>query len=374
MAKRRKRGRPTSPTTKRRKSKPKSSGAVLCFQDVWKEYCSKSLAEDEEDMDTQISNVFFELANAPSVSYRLEALPPSSDRDATDTTEPTIDDDTKHGTTSSNTIVIQQDVLGAAQNHTGGIVWETSYLLLNYLLTSQEWLDTGSSACGFATTPTTVLEIGAGCGMLGLSLHTAFQLGILERNVTSAMSPTSSRVILTETNEVMGNLRGNFERNYPSPSSEEVTEKPPPVARHQISVEELDWTRFREDCARAKIEAHSIDCLVGTDVVFSTRFVLPMLETMRFLSHPRTVVYLCLQERCKDSHRLLLREANNFGFCVEDISETVYQDERLARYCRFGRALECKLLRFTVVAVERASVRRDEKKKPKKEKEKKRKK
>ena len=338
-------------------------------------------------MDAQISNVFFELANAPSVSYRLEAVPSLSqspnlpltamgDQDDSDAIETINDVVTRQGTTtslaSSNTIVIHQDVSGAAQNHTGGIVWETSYLLLNYLLTSDEWLGTGLTVC----TPRTVLEIGAGCGMLGLSLHKAFEMGILKRNNegdgthASGMLP-SSRVILTETNDVMENLRGNFERNYPSFSSAETTEKPPPVAQqHRVSVEELDWTRFREDCARSKIDAHSIDCIVGTDVVFSTRFVLPMLETMRFLSHPHTVIYLCLQERCRDSHRLLLKEAISYGFRVEDISETVYQDERLAPSCSFGRALECKLLRFTVVAAERAPPNRNKKKKSKKNKKK----
>ena len=74
-----------------------------------------------------------------------------------------------------------------------------------------------------------------------------------------------------------------------------------------------------------------------------------MLETMKFLSHSRTKVYLCLQERCRDSHELLLGEAIKYGFRIEDISEAVYNDLSLAHSCSFGRALECKLLKFTVV-------------------------
>jgi len=173
---------------------------------------------------------------------------------------------------------------------------------------------------------------------------------------TSSSSPSSSRVILTETNEVIENLRKNLERNYPSLSFNDETtsnckgngnQTNAPI--HRLFVDELDWLRCKDDCANANIEAHSVDCIVGTDVVFSTRFVLPMLETMRFLSHPKTVIYLCLQERCKDSHQLLLKEAIRYGFRVEDISETVYDDKDLARSCGFGRALECKLLKLTVV-------------------------
>merc|ERR1712224_659575 len=152
------------------------------------------------------------------------------------------------------------------------------------------------------------------------------------------------------------------QRSHEEPSCKLQT-KLPPVARHQVSVEELDWTRYQEDCARAKINPHSIDCIVGTDVVFSTRFVLPMLATMRFLSHPHTVIYLCLQERCRDSHSLLLQEAINYGFAIKDISESVYQDETLVDLCRFGRALECKLLKFTVLAMEDTPTNKKEKKK-----------
>eukprot|EP00534_Pseudo-nitzschia_fraudulenta_P018775 CAMPEP_0201262612 /NCGR_PEP_ID=MMETSP0853-20130426/6588_1 /ASSEMBLY_ACC=CAM_ASM_000640 /TAXON_ID=183588 /ORGANISM="Pseudo-nitzschia fraudulenta, Strain WWA7" /LENGTH=57 /DNA_ID=CAMNT_0047565987 /DNA_START=1 /DNA_END=170 /DNA_ORIENTATION=+ len=40
---------------------------------------------------------------------------------------------------------------------------------------------------------------------------------------TSSSSPSSSRVILTETNEVIENLRKNLERNYPSLSFNDET-------------------------------------------------------------------------------------------------------------------------------------------------------
>lgn len=361
----------------------------MCFQDVWKDHCSNINHVDGETINEDVvSNVFFELANAPSVSYRLET-PPSLDsslplpflsngNDKNETKnnskeskkEINMTKSTRNPVSNTNTVVIQQDVSGAAQTHTGGIVWETSYLLLNFLLSSNDWLvKTG--------TRKTILEIGAGCGMLGLSLQKAFELGIVGNiEETGGGNAVTSRVVLTETNEVMDNLRKNFEQNHPSQSSEDertTTKSGDSNLQHphELSVEELDWTRYQEDCDKAKIKAGSIDCIVGTDVVFSTRFVRPMLETMRFLSHPHTTVYLCLQERCRDSHELLLGEAINYGFRVEDISETVYNDEALVHTCGFGRILECKLLKFTVADMEDVCDRNEKNKSKKKKKEKK---
>ena len=347
MAKRRKRPRPSSSPNKRTKPTTIENDTVLCFQDVWKEYCSNNHGESEIFQDEAVSNVFFELANSPSVSYRLDAPTSTSTSHKSNGTNETVteQDTIKTNTSKSNTITIQQDVSGAAQTHTGGIVWETSYLLLNYLLSSNNWLSRNSQR-------KTILEIGAGCGMLGLSLNKAFELGIIGNG--DGGNKVASRVIITETNEVMDNLRKNLERNYPTSaldSNKSAADSGTTNLQgsHELSVEELDWTRCEEDCARAKIKAGSVDCIVGTDVVFSTRFVRPMLETMKFLSHPKTAVYLCLQERCRDSHELLLGEAINYGFRVEDISESVYNDTSLTHSCAFGRALECKLLKFTVV-------------------------
>ncbi len=377
MAKRRKRRRPesTSPT-KRIKQKAKKDDTVLCFQDVWNEHCPNNDGDGEIMDDDVVSNVFFELANAPSVSYRLAA--PSS-------LDPPLPND-NHGETESrsakassdqnakqlkkatkNTIVIQQDVSGAAETHTGGIVWETSYLLLNYLLTSKEWLS--APAVGPMTKPRTILEIGAGCGMLGLALHKAFELGMIKDGNGSARgnrTKVASRVVVTETDEVMNNLRKNLEKNYSSSEGGRIIKNSGDNISHELSVEELDWTRYEKDCAKAKIKAGSVDCIIGTDVVFSTRFVCPMLETMRFLSHPQTTVYLCLQERCRDSHELLLGEAIHYGFRIEDISDNVYNDSTLSKSCGFGRSLECKVLKFTVVPVNNAD--RNEKKKKEKKK------
>jgi len=203
--------------------------------------------------------------------------------------------------------------------------------------------------------------------MLGLTLHKALELGVIGGDDDNN---NKWRVILTETDEVMDNLRSNFEHNYPprhnSPNSSTINNT---ISSSLLSVNELDWTRYKQDCIKAQIDSHSVDYIVGTDVVFSTRFVVPMLEAMQYLSHKDTVIYLCLQERCKDSHQLLLMEAIKYGFHIHDISQQVFDD---TPSCNFGHALECKLLKFTVVATastvtSSSSGKKETKKKSKKE-------
>jgi len=343
--------------------------STVCFQDVWQH---GNDAEDgtgrsddyDEDDDTRVSNTFFELANAPSVSYRVQLNDDNGSNDKGN--EGTIVPD-RRMTNNHHEIVIQQDIQGAAEKHTGGIVWETAYLLLNYLseliqhpkadtehkevtqteeklrsyLISTATLDPTT----ISTSRRTVLEVGSGCGMVGFSLHKILQLKRgMERGEEVIFEPW--QVILTETGQVMDNLRRNCQRNYPkvsllstlSPSS-----SPPP----SLMVCELDWTKYREHCQDAGIEPHSVDLILGTDVVFSIRFVEPLLQTMEYLSHEETIAILCLQERCPDSYALLRTKACDYGFDVKDISRNVY--DRFPS-CSFGQNLECKLLQFTANA------------------------
>jgi hypothetical protein len=354
-----------------------------CYQDLWREHNEqqerrrhvneeeeKGFDEHVEPMNNNVSDIFFQLANAPLVSYRL----PSPIRDIND-----ISNGGNGGGKQKKVeiVVIEQDVEGAAQKHTGGIVWETAYLLLEYLIHQMQGLfetENMNSSCNKhrpnlfsflqkklpmgmidddndnytndASRTRTILELGAGCGMLGLTLHTALGM-ILDTCNTTKTGIWPWRVILTETNEVMPNLEGNYHRNYLI-SQEEISSATlvlsPPLS---VSICELDWTKYREHCRDADIKAHSVDLLLGTDVVFCTRLVEPLLQTMAYLCHDATVVILCLQERCLDSHALLLDKANDYGFAIKDITVQVLEE---CESCWFGQDLDCKLLQFTTSA------------------------
>ncbi len=254
----------------------KDKTGCLCFQEVM-----RSSKEQSNDNDFA-ANAFFELANAPIVTYR-------------------IDKDTM--------IKIYQDHQEACGQHTGGIVWETSYLLLNYL---RETYSKGKYSCG-----NTVLEVGAGCGLLGLGIY---------------HSKIAKQVIMTETDLVLPNLTRNVEKNY-----SKKTDK--------VRVCALDWTCYKKDCENSIIAPHSIDMIVGTDVVFSTRYVRPLLETLQYLAHQETIILLCLQERCPDSHRLLLDSAEQYGLMIHEISKQVTDTPT----CEWGKGLECCILQLQII-------------------------
>jgi methylase of polypeptide subunit release factors len=131
--------------------------AKTVFQDVMQQ-----LSENSNEKD--VSLAFFELANAPTIAYRLP---------------------------SKQQIVLQQDVTACGE-HTGGIVWETSFLLLDYLLQLKSTSKEQYQSLG------RTLEVGAGCGLLGQVL---------------AAANCSSEMIVTETEQVLVNLQANLDRN-----------------------------------------------------------------------------------------------------------------------------------------------------------------
>jgi predicted nicotinamide N-methyase len=273
---------------------------VLCFQDT--------LAE--RDAEEDVSLVFFELANAPFVSYRYRfpILPKANANEH---------DQSKN---NNGLVVIKQDV-SACGEHTGGIVWETAYLLLQYL----------QQSCTGVLGKT--LEVGAGCGLVGQILH---KCGV------------ASEVVMTETQPVMVNLISNMERNDNNKQKQKNHHKQDSSSSSSkirlLQAVQLDWNCYEKDAAKGKLQPHSFDTIVGTDVVFSTKLVEPLLETMRFLGHDSTVAYLCLQERCKDSHQLLLNKAKKHDWIIEDISDQVTAHAT----CEWGKQLECKILKFTI--------------------------
>jgi hypothetical protein len=287
--------------------------------------------------DANVSSVFFELANSPLVGYQVD----------------------------NKMIVIRQD--SNCKIHTGGIVWETSYLLAEFL--SKKYKNENSLPPLGKT-----LEIGAGCGMLGLILAT---------------KRLSSKVILTEASEVMSNLKDNVNANITNSSTERsdppedgTTTLPrqgihstiyqPACPQNCVSVRQLRWDHLDTDIKAAAIDStdasganafhdldpHSFDTIVGTDVVFSPSLVCPLLETISLMARKRsrskrnkgqdksaTLIYLCVQIRCADSHALLMSEASKYGLEVFDISE-----ELKTQNCEWGLDLECVMLKINVLS------------------------
>jgi Lysine methyltransferase len=268
---------------------------LLIFQDLIRNQYT------EEDL----SLAFFELANAATVGYRLYEeeeveLGGSETRGGENTTDSIGQSKKDLSTNTPIVVTVQQDVT-ACGNHTGGIVWETSYLLISYMLYTQ---NIRQSSWG------RVLEVGAGCGLLGLTLFA---------------SNACDEVILTETEEVFTHLQANLERF--SQQSKDTSTMQSLVSRpnmHRCQAQILDWRWKKKKLVSLNLASSSsrrqqqpyFDTIVGTDVIFSPTLVSPLLRTLRDVSNDQTIVYL--------SHEL------------ENIPQ-----------CSWGRQLECHLYQMT---------------------------
>ena len=271
---------------------------------------SKDVADEsnEQSYNEIISNVFFDLANASEILYRVRHQ---------------YDRNNKDINTNDKYLVFQQD-MGACSRHTGGIIWETSYLLLEYLLerhrnSAYEEIKLGR-----------ICELGAGVGFLGQCL------------VAEGCSCTPD-LILTETADVFTNLKRNVIRNCLALDHNK---------KCTLSVAALDWTCYKADIMKSNgtIHPHSFDTLLSTDVIFSTLLVEPLLQTAAYLSHDHTIWYLCVQIRCAAAHQLFIDLTTSYGFHVEDMSKECY---RTMSKCVWGETLECFLFRITrIVKVE----------------------
>ena len=308
---------------------------LAIFQDYARSLSTESKDSDgngDEENAKDAASVFFELANAPLIGYRVA--------DNTHASSSSLDKDDRM-------LIIKQH--NDAKEHTGGIVWETSYLLAEFL-SSKFGNKDGNRDYTLGNT----LEIGSGCGLLGLFLAT---------------TKLASRVVLTEAAEVMDILIDNVEQNVieahdnddkPSSNKKGIHGTPylPVCPKECISVQRLRWDCLQEDVAAAAADSnseaenhlrpHSFDTIVGTDVVFSPNLVCPLLETIQYMARMKneqsasTRIYLCLQLRCADSHSLLFSEANKYGLEVIDVSE------ELALHCPWGVELECLLLQINI--------------------------
>ena len=199
---------------------------------------------------------------------------------------------------AGDSIVVRQD---PSNQTTGGCVWETSYLLA-------QWAHRELSA-RMRESSVRILEVGAGCGLLGLSLAAA-----------------GARVLLTETAEAMSNLEHNVGQN------------PPRAARGgAVATATLHWGDA-EHMAQAAARG-PFDLLLGTDVVYHEALVAPLLETLWNCAGPSSRVWLCYQVRDPYAHAALVREAPRWFGEVE---------QRPLQGFSFADELECLLLELRV--------------------------
>jgi len=268
--------------------------------------------------------------------------------------------------------------------HSGGIIWETSYMLSQYMrdhfllgddASSTEHRsasrDSEEAMCARqkekdallnsttngrlrgARKIASVLELGAGCGYVGISLGNAFQGAI--------------KVVVTDQPCAMENLRRNVEANNRYGN---IEAKPLAWGADRLTIRSMH-TRGKDAStnqshggakgAPSQDDAHeralggadthepqraprTFDYILATDVIFDVALVRPLVETMRQHSHAHTIIYILAQRREADAHELFLRLIRDVYEKVEELP-LVFKDNPVLEKC--ARELECLLFRFS---------------------------
>lgn len=161
----------------------------------------------------------------------------------------------------------------------GSIVWDTSIVLARLLLDEEKY------PRRFFARPRRFLELGSGCGLLGI-----------------AAALRGASVTLTDIASVLPRLRRNVDANRDLlPSEVELVADVTPAAAHadeaeRLAVAELDWTRL-DDALSGSAVRPPYDVILVADCVYQEALVEPLIDVLAALSGPKTVILLGLRSR-----------------------------------------------------------------------------
>jgi len=156
------------------------------------------------------------------------------------------------------------------------LIWKKALVLARYLEKNHRKIE-------LLKPDQRVIELGAGCGLLGI-----------------ALAMLGCEVTLTDMKEMLELLAVNVNGNTLE-------------AQHRPRVAELDWTE--EDLSRFK---PPFEFIVGTDVVFLESLVAPLIATLLALSDRRSQIFICVEQRNESAHELFLEKAKEH-FTVKKI-------------------------------------------------------
>lgn len=224
--------------------------------------------------------------------------------------------------------------------HSGGIVWETSYLLASYLISElSKKIKTRRSADGKNLKKhLSVMDVGAGCGFLGIALAAFF-------------GRKKMSVHLTEQGVALENLQRNVAANAVHATAGGAEDKA--GERSNMHVARVDWT---DESSYLCGDAKSFDIIAATDVLFCEELVQPLLRTFAAHCHDTTEIYLLVQVRSKEAHEKFFKEFREFFTRAEKIDLQVWGAENdsvkapvlpPAAVGEIAKRMECFLWRLT---------------------------
>ncbi len=177
----------------------------------------------------------------------------------------------------------------------------------------------------------TVIELGSGCGLAGISFAALLSqtLSRVGSSSSSSLSLSKCSVVLSDVASVLPVLQQNVDRNrnlYPNLT---------------ITCEPLDWTSIISKKTKTK---RTFDLVIASDCVYEEEGVGPLMEAIRSVSHPKgSGVWVCYWRRGMEAERVFNRlipqylrvehswdAKENFGF-GEDVHSSFIQAHTLPR-------------------------------------------
>ena len=240
---------------------------------------------------------------------------------------------------------------GATTDSTGRHIWPTAKPLLQYMLSIHQEVATGN-----ARPNKTVLELGSGCGLLGMGLALA--------TTPAIRAPHSYQVVMTDhsTEWLQQNLAQNREalmRHIDSGTGQ-------PQHPSNVEIQKLQWGNQQEmksiletsrilnqkENADGTYKSKHFDYIVGSDVLYNPASRDALIATLKFFSSCSLlskagvpIILLAYPKRQSDEERfVLLAERNGFSVQTEPLqvpendhdSTTTRKEYRLATLAYLG--------------------------------------
>ena len=276
------------------------------------QYCTVLYSRANESMATSFNPMAAALAQlrrekrrggSPGTAESQEIISPSAKESATPraTVVPRDDADTSRHTGhslliprhfkagASTELEILQDPSGSLGGGHGATVWDSAIVLAGHLVLAGQSGGQGKHTCRGKR----VLELGAGCGLVGLAASTL----------------SASEVVLTDLPRELKLLRRNVEHNKLRKPGRECL----------VSVAELDW----EDVCRCGDSADvkgTFDLILGADIMYDRSIATALAATIRMFSSHDTVVLIAHEHRKHCVDRSFLESFENCGLAWTSIA------------------------------------------------------
>ncbi|KAJ2451103.1 hypothetical protein EV183_003833 [Coemansia sp. RSA 2336] len=239
----------------------------------------------------------------------------SERRSLVDSSKTEVEVEIKGGLRTIELTMGQNPNINSEKGQTGAVVWNSSIVLSEYLARR--------TLSGWDLREANIVELGAGCGLVGIALH---HLG-------------AKRVVLTDQSRLMRLLSRNIERNRMKPAGKQrksTSRQSCPTGT--LLATEYDWGRAPED--PRILETTPVDVVVVSDCVYHEAVVPLLVRTLQTVCGSRQdvpVVALVGQELRSDSVHQVFVEALLQSFVLYRVPVHPSLDKSYALYAMWLR-------------------------------------